>query len=99
MLDSLPGTIGDDLRAGDQCRRRACGLAPVQFVDVFPNTPDRKVDLFPAALDAIAPLGLYRLPAGPGDRDRYPLALISPASERTISLDARRAAAARRQAD
>ena len=60
------------------------GVAPIQFVDVFPNTPDRKVDLFPGALEAAAPLGLYRLQPDPGS-ERYPLALISPASDRTIS--------------
>ena len=60
------------------------GPAPIQFVDVFPNTPDRKVDLFPAALDPDAPLGLYRFQPDPATA-RYPLALISPASERTIS--------------
>ena len=61
-----------------------CGAAPMQFVDVFPNTPDRKVHLFPAALDAAAPSAStassrIRRPT------QYPLALISPASERTIS--------------
>jgi anaerobic selenocysteine-containing dehydrogenase len=60
------------------------GTAPVQFVDVFPNTPDRKVDLFSAALEASAPAGLYRFQPDPAT-ERYPLALISPASERTIS--------------
>jgi anaerobic selenocysteine-containing dehydrogenase len=58
--------------------------APVQFVDVFPLTPDRKVDLFPDALHAGAPAGLYGFQPDPGT-DRFPLALISPASEKTIS--------------
>jgi anaerobic selenocysteine-containing dehydrogenase len=53
-------------------------------VDVFPNTSDRKVDLFPAALESSAPMGLYRFQPDPGN-EQYPLALISPASERTIS--------------
>jgi anaerobic selenocysteine-containing dehydrogenase len=56
----------------------------VQFVDVFPKTPDQKVDLFPEALEASAPEGLYRYQADPAT-ERYPLALISPASDRTIS--------------
>ena len=60
------------------------GGAPVQFVDVFPLTPDRKIDLFPAALDRSAPAGLYGYQPDPAT-DRYPLALISPASEKTIS--------------
>ena len=58
--------------------------APVQFVDVFPLTPDRKIDLFPAALHASAPVGMYGYRADPAT-DRFPLALISPASEKTIS--------------
>jgi anaerobic selenocysteine-containing dehydrogenase len=83
VLDSLPGTVGEDIRAGRQ-PLPAFGAAPVQFVDVFPKTPDRKIDLFPAALEASAPNGLYRYQPDPAS-ERYPLALISPASERTIS--------------
>jgi anaerobic selenocysteine-containing dehydrogenase len=83
VLEALPGTIGTDLAAG---RRPSppFGDAPVQFADVFPNTPDRKVDLFPVALDERAPMGLYRFQPDPGT-EQYPLALISPASDRTIS--------------
>jgi anaerobic selenocysteine-containing dehydrogenase len=83
VLDQLPPAIGDDLRAGT-LPSPPFGVAPVQFVDVFPNTPDRKVDLFPAALDASAPMGLYRFQPDPAT-EQYPLALISPASDRTIS--------------
>lgn len=60
------------------------GESPVQFVDVFPRTPDRKVRLVPDDLDREAPAGLYgfqRDTAGP----EFPLALISPATDRTIS--------------
>ena len=57
---------------------------PVQFVDVFPLTPDGRVNLFPEALAASAPAGLYGYQPDPATSD-YPLALISPASERTIS--------------
>src|SRR5207249_5372300 len=83
ILDSLPGTIGSDLRDGSR-PLPPFGEAPVQFADVLPNTADRKVDLFPAALESSAPLGLYTFQPDPAT-DRYPLALISPASERTIS--------------
>jgi anaerobic selenocysteine-containing dehydrogenase len=83
VLDHLPGTIGADLRSGTR-PSPPFGFAPVQFVDVFPNTPDRKVNLFPAELEATAPSGLYRYQPDPAS-DQYPLALISPASERTIS--------------
>ncbi len=58
--------------------------APVQFVDVFPRTPDGKVNLFPEELDRVAPAGLYTYLPDPADAE-YPLALISPASEKTIS--------------
>jgi len=83
VLDNLPGTIGGDLRAGSPATS-PFGPAPVQFVDVFPKTPDRRVDLFPAELEASTPMGLYRFQPDPAT-DRYPLALISPSSERTIS--------------
>jgi anaerobic selenocysteine-containing dehydrogenase len=58
--------------------------APVQFVDVFPLTPDRKVHLFPEAIAGNAPAGMYGYQADPAT-ERFPLALISPASEKTIS--------------
>src|SRR3954468_4689322 len=83
LLKDLPQPISDELGGGAMATP-PCGPAPVQFVDVFPNTPDRKVDLFPAALDPETPLGLYAFQPDPAT-DRYPLALISPASDRTIS--------------
>ena len=57
---------------------------PVQFVDVFPRTPDGQVDLFPEHLAAEAPDGLYAYQRDPAT-DQYPLALISPASDKTIT--------------
>jgi anaerobic selenocysteine-containing dehydrogenase len=60
------------------------GARPVQFVDVFPRTADRRVHLFPEELDREAPDGLYAFRELPDD-PRHPLALISPASDRTIS--------------
>jgi len=83
VLDELPGALGDNLRAG-MSPLPPFGAAPVQFVDVFPRTPDGKVDLFPEALEAGAPAGLYRFQADPATSS-HPLALISPASDRTIS--------------
>ena len=61
-----------------------CGFAPIQFVDSFPLTPDRKVHLVPEALDREAPRGLYTYQEDPATGG-YPLALISPATNRTIS--------------
>ena len=83
VLNQLPDRVSAPLREGAM-PSPAYGAAPVQFVDVFPNTPDRKVNLFPAALDAATPIGLYRYQPDP-ETAQYPLALISPASERTIS--------------
>jgi anaerobic selenocysteine-containing dehydrogenase len=83
VLGQLPQQVGDDLRDNWKARPPHDGR-PVQFVDVFPKTGDRKVDLFPAALDKQAPMGLYGYQPDPATGD-YPLALISPASDRTIS--------------
>ena len=60
------------------------GAAPVQFVDCFPNTPDRRAHLVPEALDREAPMGLYHYAPDPAD-SAHSLVLISPATDRTIS--------------
>jgi len=83
VLNQLPGTLGQDLRDG-RMAQPPFGPTPVQFVDVFPWTPDGKVDLFPDALDKESSVGLYRYLPDPGT-PQYPLALISPSSDRTIS--------------
>jgi len=83
VLGALPAHIGDGLRETWSAPPPHDGR-PVQFVDVFPKTPDQKVDLFPDALERQAPQGLYTYQDDPATTD-YPLALISPASERTIS--------------
>jgi anaerobic selenocysteine-containing dehydrogenase len=62
----------------------ACGPAPVQFVDVFPGTSDRKAHLFPDELDRAAPAGLYGYLPDPATADQ-PLALISPAASHLVS--------------
>jgi anaerobic selenocysteine-containing dehydrogenase len=83
VLEHLPSGIGADLRDG-RMAVPPFGDSPIQFVEVFPRTADQKVNLFPEALEASAPLGLYRFQPDPAT-DRYPLTLISPASDRTIS--------------
>jgi anaerobic selenocysteine-containing dehydrogenase len=55
---------------------------PVQFVDVQPATADGRIHLYPDALTRTGDLYVYR--ADPATA-AYPLCLISPASERTIS--------------
>ena len=83
IFQTLPGTVGEQMQ--DMGRAQPpFGVRPVQFVDVMPRTPDQKVDLFPAALEAEAPAGLYTYLADPAT-EQYPLALISPSTSRTIS--------------
>jgi anaerobic selenocysteine-containing dehydrogenase len=83
VLARLPDSIGNDLRDRGAAAPPDGGR-PVQFQDVRPLTPDGKVNLFPEGLDAEAPAGLYVYQPDPATA-QYPLALISPASERTIS--------------
>ncbi len=83
VLSKMPEAIGEALRDHGVAVPPYDGR-PVQFVDVLPRTVDHKVDLFPEALDREAPEGLYTYRSDPGTKE-YPLTLISPASERTIS--------------
>jgi anaerobic selenocysteine-containing dehydrogenase len=83
VFKTLPGTVGTQIEETGRATP-SFGFRPIQFVDVMPRTPDGKVHLFPDALDAEAPQGLYSFVADPAT-DRFPLALISPASDRTIS--------------
>jgi anaerobic selenocysteine-containing dehydrogenase len=83
VIDGLPEGVGDAVRAGAPAAP-PFGDAPIQFVDVFPRTPDGKVHLFPEDLDRQAPLGLFTYQPDPAT-DRHPLALISPSNEKAIS--------------
>jgi anaerobic selenocysteine-containing dehydrogenase len=85
FLGSTPrrGELSRDLDANG-IAYLAEGAAPVQFVDLFPRTPDRKIDLVPEALDREAPRGLYHYEPPPSG-SRFPLTLISPGTDRTIS--------------
>ncbi len=83
VLAKLPPAIGDGLREHGAASP-PLGGRPVQFENAWPLTPDRKVHLFPEALDRAAPAGLYGYQPDPAT-PQFPLALISPASERTIS--------------
>ncbi len=60
------------------------GTNLIPFVDVFPGTPDAKIHLVSAELDAEAPEGLYTYRSDPGTSE-FPLALISPALATQIS--------------
>jgi anaerobic selenocysteine-containing dehydrogenase len=83
VIARMPGSAADEIRAQGAAIPIAGGR-PIQFVDVYPRTADRKVDLFPEHLDAQSPAGLYGYQPDPATKE-FPLALISPASERTIS--------------
>jgi anaerobic selenocysteine-containing dehydrogenase len=83
VISRLPAPHGDELRENWKTTG-PFGGQPVQFVDVMPRTSDQKVHLFPEHLDREAPLGLYGFQPDPAT-EKYPLALISPASERTVS--------------
>ncbi len=60
------------------------GSTPIQMVDELPRTPDRKIHLFPADLDAEAPGGLYGFLDNRSNLG-FPLTLLSPATGKTIS--------------
>ena len=88
-LETLLRITGRMGRAGQELMEHGSATpphegAPIQFVDVFPLTADRKVHLFPDDIAGDAPAGLYGFQPDPAT-ERFPLALISPASEKTIS--------------
>jgi anaerobic selenocysteine-containing dehydrogenase len=77
----LPERLAPPMLEGKSAAGPADGR-PIQFIDVLPLTADQRVHLYPDALAADGPLYAYRPDPA---TDRYPLSLISPASERTIS--------------
>jgi anaerobic selenocysteine-containing dehydrogenase len=83
IIGRIPPAVGAELMERGSAAPPHGG-APIQFIDVFPLTSDAKVHLCPAELDAEAPGGLYAYRPDPAT-GRYPLALISPASEKTVS--------------
>jgi anaerobic selenocysteine-containing dehydrogenase len=83
VLSHLPSGMGDDLRERGVASP-PFGGRPIQCHDVWPRTPDGRIHLFSANLDTEAPAGLYTYHPDPATPE-FPLALISPASDRTIS--------------
>jgi anaerobic selenocysteine-containing dehydrogenase len=83
VLARLPDSVSTDLRESGSASP-PYGGRPIQFRDVWPLTPDGKVNLFSETLDREAPAGLYGYQPDPAT-DAFPLSLISPASERTTS--------------
>lgn len=83
IFKTLPGAVGAQMEETGRATP-PFGFRPVQFVDVMPRTFDQKVNLFPSVLESEAPLGLYTFQPDPAT-ERFPLALISPSSDKTIS--------------
>ena len=80
-LPQVPPALADALAQGRPAPAPGDGH-PIQFADVHPKTPDQRVHLHP---EGIAPAGaLYDYQPDPGSA-AFPLALISPASEHTVS--------------
>ncbi len=67
------------IEAGGVVRYDFPGTAPVQFRTVFPQTPDGKIHLAPNILSAPA----FRFEEFASEK--YPLALITPATSKTVS--------------
>jgi len=83
VIARLPENVSEQVRENGAAAAPFDGR-PIQFRDVWPRTQDRKVNLFPAALDREAPSGLYGYQPDPSTQE-FPLSLISPASDKTIS--------------
>jgi anaerobic selenocysteine-containing dehydrogenase len=83
VLNQMPDDVRDALSTKG-IAIPPTGPTPVQFVDIFPRTADGKVHLHPEDLPTLAPEGLYSYQPDPVS-EKYPLALISPASEKTIT--------------
>ena len=64
IFKTLPGTVGAQMEETGRAEP-PFGFRPIQFVDVMPRTFDEKVDLFPDALEAEAPEGLYAFQPDP----------------------------------
>ncbi len=78
----MPEAVGAALMSGTRPEAPGGGR-PVQFVDVLPGTANGRIQLFPTGLTAdAAPPYAYRPDPS---TTKHPLALISPASEHTIS--------------
>jgi anaerobic selenocysteine-containing dehydrogenase len=81
VASRMPGEVASPLMENGAAPPPFAG-APVQFESAFPLTVDRKIHLFPTSS---APADrLYRYVPDPATSE-YPLALISPATAKTIS--------------
>ncbi|HUF22897.1 MAG TPA: molybdopterin-dependent oxidoreductase [Vicinamibacterales bacterium] len=86
-LLQMQAAIGEDRLASmyeDGVAAPPFGGRPVQFATAFPQTPDGKIHLHPASLAAETGGALYQFRPDPAT-STSPLALISPATEKTVS--------------
>ncbi len=81
LTEKLPAEAGQALRDGALGPAPAGGH-PLQFVDIFPNTADKKAHLYPEKIRTGEALFHYQPDPA---TTAFPLSLISPASEHTIS--------------
>ena len=80
VASTLPETVREELLTSGITTRPK----PVQFVDVFPRTSGKKVDLFPQKLEQQSSNGLYQFRTDQ-NQGRYPLTLVSPATDKTTN--------------
>ena len=92
IAQRLPAGIGAELMERGAATPPFNGR-PVQFVDVFPLTPDGKIHLFPEALDREAPIRALRIPARPCN-GAVPARAHFSSQRKDRFVDARRAAPA-----
>ena len=83
VLDDLPAEVGSDLKATGVARPPGTAR-PCSSWTCSRGHRTGKCTCSPTDLDREAPAGLYAYQPDPAT-DRFPLALISPASDRTIS--------------
>jgi anaerobic selenocysteine-containing dehydrogenase len=81
VVAGLPASVSEPMLA-DQMPEPPGGSRPVQMIDVHPRTPDGRIQLCPAQEGQADPW--YTFVADPATPE-YPLALISPATEKTVS--------------
>jgi anaerobic selenocysteine-containing dehydrogenase len=81
LASRLPAAIGGPLMEAGSAPPPHGGM-PIQFVSLMPATPDAKINLFPTEIAEAD--RLYRYQPDPATAE-YPLALISPATAKTIS--------------
>ena len=84
IREAILGTSAEDVEPEGARLTPATGERHLPFVNSFPTHASGRADLCPQHLDDEAPGGLYAFQADPGTA-RYPLALLSPATNQAIN--------------